>query len=255
MVLLLLGLYFLQQGQLVVLVEHPQALIIYDRFKNKLDSKSLEAFSAFTAFQVKQRNLTFENGITNAMHVTLDASDYYILKDKNGSMLNYKDAGRVELFQNCEILNKSYFITTDLKTTTRTNTSAILPSGSVVQAIFKTGKRVYIRLSSGLYTFVDSQKLAELKGPEKKSDAVYDVLNQHVSSTNIKLDDIYLKLKQRTNINKRAPKIHLTRSNKKIVIESPLESNNALFQELRKLLVSEQLKFSETDSTLTLWYE
>lgn len=235
-----------------VLVEQPQALIIYDHFKNPLPEKKREALGKNVPFLVIERNLTFEDGLTNAMRVSFENSEYYIGKDADGAMLNYKNAGKIELVKQARHISEpaQLLAASELRTLAE---SSRLEKGELLTQIFAHGRRTYVKTSAGNYGFLPANRLGK---PAEKSAETHsfarNAIAQQIERSNQKIAQLFSALSAKNGVAKKPPQIELIEQNSGVKIVAPERIAVALFREILHTIDGEYSAATQSGSSLTI---
>lgn len=97
----------LSQTSNILLIEYPNKLNFYDQFEQKIETPT---FASLTPFKVLKRNTFLSDELTPCISVEFQEKHYFILKDGNKKLINFKNAGLIQLINSAKIHNLVYQI-------------------------------------------------------------------------------------------------------------------------------------------------
>ncbi len=121
---LLTVLFFLSSLQLFsqinadfVIIEKPQNLVIYNKFKQVISSDEKQLFTPYKPYQIKKTSGLFSDGVRGYMEVETNNSSFYFVKDANGDYYNKNKSGEWTFYNNKRTYYDSIVVLTDNKLT------------------------------------------------------------------------------------------------------------------------------------------
>jgi len=144
-----------------LIVEHPAALVIYDRYQRLLGSKDAEALGSNVPMRILERHSLLGDGLTPCMSVEIAGTPFYILTESGGRIAQRSGTGGWEEFDNAVALQDTVTVLRSarlgLLSPGELNAS-LLDTGERVARVFRIGERAYVRrmapqLAYGWVTF------------------------------------------------------------------------------------------------------
>lgn len=137
-----------------LIVEHPSALLIYNKYQQKLSYQEQAKLLPYHPMQVLEEDTHLNDGYTPCMKVRMDNNTYFLIKDEEGNFVNEGGIGYHSLFQNCTVLqdtaevlsNRTIFISkTPTYQSTNQSQKHFLQKGDRLLRLFSLGGYVYVQ--------------------------------------------------------------------------------------------------------------
>jgi len=136
----------------VLLVEHPEALYILDRYQQRVQHPSRQGIVPFIPLRIVEARGTLSDAFTLAMRIETGGETFFLLTDDAGGILRAAEAGILQwhrgvvmLGDTIEVLRSGALRMSD----PLRRSSAPLAAGSRIRREFRSGSETYIRLIDG----------------------------------------------------------------------------------------------------------
>ncbi|MCB0280823.1 MAG: hypothetical protein KDD94_15060, partial [Calditrichaeota bacterium] len=97
---------FSQEKVDYVIIQNPQNLLIYNKYQQVIEKNEQVRFRDYSPFKILERNMQFNDQINYGMKVEYEGEQYYIGKNEKGHLLNLKDAGKIDVIENAEEIDR-----------------------------------------------------------------------------------------------------------------------------------------------------
>ncbi len=135
-----------------LVVEHPQELIVYNQYQQRVSSSEKDALLAFVPFKILSVEDVLGDGFTPCMRVELGGKKFFLEKDKDGALLGAERAGARQVYRSAEILDDTIEILNTRRIVFSDGQHSRTPElqkGDKVLRIFRSEGRVYVKLLGG----------------------------------------------------------------------------------------------------------
>ena len=138
-----------------LIIEHPQALVIYNRYQQPASPGELAILKSFGPVLVLQENGFLGDGISPCMTVQIEGVSLYFGKEKDGNLTNSEQAGFLKFYRGCTPLNDSVAIQKgNLRITSVTGkASRLLKAGEHSARFFSHASGIYGAVAEGSVRF------------------------------------------------------------------------------------------------------
>jgi hypothetical protein len=210
----------------VLIVEHPERLVVFSRYQQRLTSDEYRRFPPFVPMVLVRERDHLGDGFTPCAAVEIGREPYYILRDESGGFSARGEPGRTEIFRNVPLLGDTIVLLRGRALRLRPagdKEEILLQRGTRVVRMFEHESRTYVRLPFaggrfGWLSLPGSERSAEWREAESASRpgiSSGDLLlriQPVVDGANTSLRRIYAALSPETGIVHTPPSFRLSRS-------------------------------------------
>ena len=86
------------------IIENPSALVIYNQYEQRMAESEKTALQKFSVWKILSENQFLSDQFTAITKVSLTNKIFYFQRSVNGELINYEDAGRIEILKNPKII-------------------------------------------------------------------------------------------------------------------------------------------------------
>ncbi|MFH0736669.1 MAG: hypothetical protein V1773_00970 [bacterium] len=132
-----------------VIIEKPQNLVIYNKFKQAISGNQKQLFSSYKPYQVKKSSGLFNDGVRGYMELDVNNESYYFVKDANGDYYNKAKSGEWFFFNDKKTYYDSIIVLTNNKLLFYNmiqKKEIFLNEGDVLIRIFEDANLFYCKL-------------------------------------------------------------------------------------------------------------
>jgi hypothetical protein len=258
----------------VLIVEHPERLVVFNKYQQRLSSDEYRRLPPFVPMVLVHERDHLGDGFTPCAAVEIGREPYYILRDEEGGLSSSGEPGKTDVFRNVSLLG-------DTVALLRGKALRLRPAGDRVEIQLKPGTRVvrefehesrtYVRLPSGggrfgwliLPVSARSSEWRETESASSTGITSADLLlrvQPVIDGANKSLRRIYAALSPGTGTVHTPPsfRLLLTRGEIKCVLEpaalagSYAGSMRALLPELERVLGGTELHAGISDGSILI---
>jgi hypothetical protein len=258
----------------VLIAEHAERLVLFNKYQQRLSPEEERRFPPFVPMIMRQEHDVLGDGFTPCMSVEVDGEPLYILRLADGTLSVRGETGKTEIFRNVSILGDTVIIL-------RGKALRMRPAGGKAEILLKGGQRVVRMFESGGSTYVGlpgsparfgwltlsaAARLSEWREGESDTQAgfspsdIFARVRPVVDGANRSLRRIYAALTQESGGAPAPPSFRLSRS--RTEIRCNLEgapggeafdgSRRALFSEIGRALGGTGLHAEMSDSAIII---
>ncbi|HHJ53055.1 MAG TPA: hypothetical protein ENJ89_07660 [Caldithrix abyssi] len=147
-IFLLTGLVSAQRADFVI-IEHPEQLVIYDRFQQRMTRDAKAGLGTFVPIRILQRKTVLGDQITEALKGRVNGRTVFLPLNEQGEPVNEEQAGVVKYYRNCALIDDTARvqgkITLYHPAAPGRRILSRLQTGQKVWRIFKSRNYVYLR--------------------------------------------------------------------------------------------------------------
>jgi len=140
----------------VLLVEHPEALYILDRYQQRVQHPSRQGIVPFVPLRIVEARGTLSDAFTPSMRIESAGETFFLLTDEAGRILRAGEAGTLRwhrgvvlLGDTLEVLRAGALRMSD----PLRRSSMLLEAGARIRSEFRSGAETYVRLIDGVSRF------------------------------------------------------------------------------------------------------
>ncbi len=85
------------------IIENPAALLLYNRYEQRLTANEKERLATFSAWQILDRDMVLSDQYTRVIKTQLDRDIYFIQISASGELVNRAGAGKISTIKNAQI--------------------------------------------------------------------------------------------------------------------------------------------------------
>ena len=119
------------------IIENPAALLLYNRYVQRLTDNENEQLTAFSAWQILELNIVLSDQYTRVIKTQQDRDVYFIQVTASGEPVNQDSAGQISTIKNAQILGDTVRISTNGRLFIKSgNKRFSLSEGMLVKRLF-----------------------------------------------------------------------------------------------------------------------
>ena len=213
---ILLSFFAFVNAEEFLIVEDPSGLIIYDKFESAIDLKG-----EYIPFQVVDKDWALGDGVSTAYKVILSGADYFILKDDNGNLNGFSNAGKIKKYSAIALsdtVTKKSGAKVSIGQFPGKRKSSDFSSSAIV--VFKYKSYYYLKSKSNRSVFGWSeatrwskQKSIAVDNNDVKIDGyILEQITSLIDNVNKKYSELFSYYNEKTNDSRRVPSWSLTRN-------------------------------------------
>ncbi len=189
-----------------LIVEHPEAFVIYNRYQQLLTDAEKQAFVPYTPFRILDEKGTLGDGFTPCLKGEADGQVVFLLRDEGGALSGENLAGRISYFRNVILIDdtiESVSMRLVVADPTRSQASTI-SAGSVIHRVFSAGGQTYVKVAGvhEQFGWVDFRRTAvgrDWKAVEEIRLSRSEQLRKVLPQISVKLHEVNAKLAELCN--------------------------------------------------------
>ena len=255
-----------------VIIEKPQNLVIYNKYKQAISNNEKQLFVPYKPFQIKKSSGLFSDGVRGYMEIETNNLSYFIVKEAGGNYYNQSKSGEWAYYKNKRTYYDSIMVLDDNKLTfddLAHKKEYFLKKGDILIRVFEDNERFYCKNSKN-----NAYGKVNLSG---KNSEFYKILRSKKSNSNntlttelkakilAKFNDSNIILKRlyaffNTENNKNLPvpvwKIKTTNNSIEAVLSSSAKnfanSNKYLVNQLENILLGTNLQVTTSANKIVI---
>ncbi len=210
----------------VLIVEHPERLVVFSKYQQRLTSDEYRLLSPFVPMVLVRERDHLGDGFTPCAAVEIGREPYYILRNEGGGFSARDEPGRTEIFRNVPLFGDTVVLLRGRALRLRPagdNEEVLLQAGTRVVRMFEHESRTYVRLPSsrggfGWISLPGSGRSSEWREVESASAAAVSPgdlilrIQPVVDGANSSLRRIYAALSPESDTPHAPPSFRLSRS-------------------------------------------
>lgn len=127
------------------IIENPSALVIYNQYEQRMAESEKTALQKFSVWKILSENQFLSDQFTAITKVSLTNKIFYFQRSVNGELINYEDAGRIEILKNPKIIGDTIRIKqTNQIFLVNAEEPIGLSEGTLLKRHFKYQNRYYV---------------------------------------------------------------------------------------------------------------
>jgi hypothetical protein len=135
----------------VMIVEHPERLVVFSKYQQRLTPDEYRRLPPFAPMVLQREHDHLGDGFTPCAAVEIGREPYYILRNEGGGFSARGEPGKTEIFRNVPLLSDTVVLLRGRALRLRPagdREEVLLPPGTRVVRIFEHESGTYVRLSS-----------------------------------------------------------------------------------------------------------
>lgn len=234
----------------LLIVEDPNQLVVYDQFKTRV---AAPMYAAHTPFEIVSESTQLDDGITTVMALRANGLNVYFQRNADG-LINRTRIGSTRRVEATPV-TESYQIRdlAALKPVAADGKPVPALSNVTVIEAYRSKGRSYCR-SGKVWFWVQTKRLTSI-GRQNAKEELIDVVETRarglIDVINKKLTAIHRAMRKRQSTDTPERLFQVRRLTDQIELRRNVASPE-LFREIRIRLQQENLRFTQTDSTLTI---
>ena len=216
----------------VFIVEHPQRLLLYNKFQQPSSDRERRAIPSFVPMLILKSSDMLGDGFTPCMKVQLDNDVCYLLRDTDGTLAGSASAGYSHVYYHVTLLDDTLQVLRDGRMTLKSPTGSSnrrLRKGELIVRAFRDGVLTYVWASGpppsyGWVTLGNANEGSAWKvfasvPPNNGgiADEVLSKIEAKIRETNTVLARLFEYLNAQTGDQRSTPRWRVSQSGKSIV--------------------------------------
>lgn len=237
----------------LLLIEHPLALRIYNRYQQEITPEEAGAFRPFAPMEIIKPDELLSDHFTRALVVRVGQQTFYVLKTGRQSLMNAGEAGQTTTLARCAALSDTIRVLQDMRlsyTPSSAGGENTATGGTLIRRLYRSNGRDYVTSLSGAGGYGWGRFDAGTRGkswdtPDRRTvsgAAVPETLRQgtaqRLDEVNRALRDLFDLLNRQTGQSRPAPQWRMTLSGDRIVCALNDPFYAAQFAESARYLVN-----------------
>ncbi len=154
-----------------ILIEHPDKLLLLNKYQQEISQHELNSFKPFTPFLIIEKHTFFADGIRSYLKVALEGEEFYMLTNNDGKIRNAEFVGINKKFTRRKVAGDTIKVIAEKKVRVRmpgTQSYSYLYPGDKVVRIFRDVSEYYgYNLAGDYYCWVKMSPPGKYSGWEK----------------------------------------------------------------------------------------
>jgi len=196
------------------IIENPSALVIYDKYEQRLAETEKNLFPGFSAWRILDDNHLLSDQFTHTIKTEHNQKIYFIQLSSDGDLVNYLNAGQIQKLKTARVQGDTVRVKNDGQLSLRSGYKQYdLSEGMLVTRLFLYRGKTFARnLASGVAGWIQGNGPANWEAyiPDNSEIALEEQLFSrvdHIFNThNNRLDKLFIFLNKQYNKSKISPK-------------------------------------------------
>jgi hypothetical protein len=138
-----------------IIIASPKEYAVYNQYEQPLSEDEKAFFVPYSPLRIVKKDMILGDQITHALTFTFKQRMYYLLKDEDGKFTGEKqNSGRQVFFRGVELIEDTIeSLTGGLTMASGEGMSVVIPKGTRMERIFRSGPRYYCAAIFGRTTY------------------------------------------------------------------------------------------------------